>query len=69
MNNKYVLILKKIDVAKKDLEKLLLYANVKTIEEFYEKSDSIKNKSYHTYNDVIDHLNYMEKLKKLKEGK
>lgn len=58
-------ILKKIEIAIKDLDKWLYYANVKTIEEFYDKSDEIKSKSYHKYNDVIDHLSYIKKLKSI----
>lgn len=59
------IIVKKIVIAKKDLNMWLYYAGVQTVDEFYIKADDIKSKSYHTYNDVIDHLNYIKKLESL----
>ena len=54
-----------ISIAKKDLNMWLYYAGVKSIEDFHKQEKKIKDKSYHNYNDVIDHLNYIKKLEAL----
>jgi hypothetical protein len=52
-------------IATKDLDMWLYYAGVESIEDFYKQEKDIKDKSYHNYNDVIDHLNYIKKLEAL----
>lgn len=56
--------------AEKDLSMWLYYAGVKSIEEFNQKSEDIKEKSFDKYNDVIEHLTYIDKIKqKLDRGR
>ncbi len=54
-----------IKIAQKDLSMWLYYAGVKTVDEFHAKSKEIREKSFHKYNDVIDHIDYIKKLEKL----
>jgi len=58
-------IINLINIAKNDLNKWLYYANVQNLEEFNKKSEQIKTRSFHQYNDVIDHLSYIQKLESL----
>jgi len=58
-------IIKAIKIAQKDLSMWLYYAGVKTVDEFNSKSEEIKERSFHRYNDVIDHLNYIKKLESI----
>lgn len=50
-------------LAEKDLDIWLYYTNTKTLEEFYSKEEQIKNKSIHSYDDVIRQIQYIDKIK------
>ncbi|SFV62683.1 hypothetical protein MNB_SM-6-634 [hydrothermal vent metagenome] len=51
-----------LDQAQKDLTYWLKVANVKSISEFFEKKEEIRQQSYHNYNDVLEHINFIKKL-------
>ncbi|MEO1953272.1 MAG: hypothetical protein ABGW74_01050 [Campylobacterales bacterium] len=57
-----------LERAKKDLQKWLNFANVSSLDEFYEKQENIKKQSYHKYTDVIEHINFIKKIE-VKLGK
>jgi len=55
--------------AKNDLDRWLRFANVCSLDEFYQKQEIIKKSSYHKYQDVIDHVTLIKKIEtKLAKG-
>ena len=48
--------------AQEDLKIWLHYTDSSTLEEFFNKSDEIKIKSFHKYDDVIRQLQYINKI-------
>lgn len=54
--------------AKQDLNRWLRFADVCSLDEFYKKQESIKQNSYHKYQDVIDQVTFIEKIE-MKLGK
>jgi len=60
MKNK---ITKMINDYTKDLNKQLSYIGISCIEEFYKKQDTIKQNSWHKWDDINSLINSINKLK------
>ena len=51
-----------LDQAQRDLTYWLKVANVKSVSEFFEKKEVIKQQSFHKYHDVLNHINFIKKI-------